>query len=167
MNNALKATKLVDYSKSLPSRITAGQDAVARAAFNLASLLLWREIGQQTKDSEISTARAALTSARQNVDDLHVVGSIIPALIEEARGSAQDERAQQAASYRKAATKEFRAALSAFKELSFIGLSKAEIKKRGAHIRELARKARAMTDFREEIQDISNKNNGDVLLELL
>lgn len=166
MNNTLKATQLNAFAKSLPARIRAGQDRVAAASSVLASLLVWGEIGQQTKDPEIAAARAELASARQYLDDLYVVESTIPRLIEDARWAAQGERDDQATSARKAAHKEFKAALSALRGLSFIGLSRAEIKKRGAHVRELAVKARAMSEFREVIQDLSNKNNGDILLEL-
>jgi len=86
MNETVEVTKLLELQESLPSRVQAAAQAVRDAELRLAQVLTKRAAGKSTGSSEVGGARMALSKALRDADDLQRVQSVLPAMLESARG---------------------------------------------------------------------------------
>ena len=91
------AAELAALAIALPGRIQAATEAIAAAEQRLAHALMKRDSGRPMKISEIATARMALARTKRNLDDLKLVESTLPDLLDRARAARQPERRAVAA----------------------------------------------------------------------
>lgn len=161
--------RLRGLETSLPERLRVAVFDIAKAEGSLARLLIGREIGRTIDERQIGDARRAIETARRYRDELLAMQALIPVMTREAAVDAQATRPSEAV--RKAAYKQtlatYERARDALSARSFLHMKKPQIKEEGKRVLELARPCRMVPAAKEFLQDMSGRNHGDVLLELL
>ena len=79
----IEESKLVALEQSLPSQMQAAARAVSEAEQGLARVLTLRAAGEAVKGVEISVARMALARALRDAEDLRMIQSVLPAMLEQ------------------------------------------------------------------------------------
>jgi len=166
--NSADPTKITALQRDITDHIRVADGAAVQASSRLATLLAQKALGKTIKAKDIVAARKAVADAMEAHDDILLIASALPAMLEDARQEMQV--AQRAGNpERIAAEAQAREAYDAAKtalERDWNALGRQGLSSRAASLRALSVKAGCVQAFRDAVESWAGRTHVDVVEQL-